>query len=248
MILAPAQDEAAADPGGWPGHRSPYDEFAARAHNGRAGVPTLRVIDECPADTAMFADYFLSLPVNKLAGCWVACMVDAAVLGDFSPGDVARALNVVASRLHGVTLDIIGEPIVITAPTPPSEKARPLGSVPPVPSAPPSTLETQMKQKLPAPVPVSAGKYKINVGAPPEPSSGKGTRRTEAFVTACDLPPGGWFVYEDAPKTLNCSTKSKAWSQSAGFALVLYRTAAGKVVVKRPAEGQPAHSLSQGKN
>jgi hypothetical protein len=86
----------------------------------------------------------------------------------------------------------------------------------------------------PAPLNVSAGKYQIQTGPPPVAKKGRAPS-TEAFKTAADLPPGGWFVHSDAAKTFNCKATQKKWSDRAGFAILIYRTEAGKVIVQRPA-------------
>lgn len=63
-------------------------------------------INRAPSDLSELAEYFGALPRMKLASCWVACTVDAAMLAGLSipeTGALARTLVVVAERLHGVT-------------------------------------------------------------------------------------------------------------------------------------------------
>lgn len=203
---------------------TPYDRFAAKSRP-RRGSRGIDAINEAPFLLADLPDYFLGLPPNKLAACWVACFVDAAWMQDFEPGDVARALVVVADRLHGVKVEIQGEPVIMPAPLTVHNAAGPKAA--PMPAAP-----------------TVIGKYTILKGPPPEPKR-KNARVNEACNAALLLQPGDWFLYEDAPKTFNCKVQGEKWSKVAGFPLILYRAGSGKVVVKRPAEGEAGLKLAQ---
>lgn len=98
-------------------------------------------LDEAPTDIAEMPEYFLSLSPERLAGCWVACIVDAACFG-FEPGPVARALVIVAERLHGVKF-----------PEPPVG-VLPLGSNPNIPASSPFSKQAEAKRSGDAPPPV----------------------------------------------------------------------------------------------
>jgi hypothetical protein len=78
-----------------------YARFAAGLRPGARGSRGVNVIDEAPGAMEDLAAYFLALEPARLAACWVACVVDAS-MHRFATADIARALVVVAERLHGV--------------------------------------------------------------------------------------------------------------------------------------------------
>lgn len=80
-----------------------------RTVSDRSSGQTLDAVNQTLPGLESLRDYFVNLPVNSLAGCWVACIVDGVAFDLDSParlvlGDLARALIVVAERLHGVSL------------------------------------------------------------------------------------------------------------------------------------------------
>ncbi len=197
-----------------------YDEFAAKAHGGR-GQGGTKWIDDAPDDIGELANYFLSITPGQLAGCWVACIVDAAHNG-WNTGDVARALTVVAARLHGVKFDMPPKGVlpVSQAPTRAEALRREMAATPPKPADGPKTVEG----------------FEIHTGEPPAEKP-KHTRGDQAKVmaAAAALPLGGWFVWKDAKKTMNPVKMSVKLTQAVGFEVLVYRTVPGTVVVKRPA-------------
>lgn len=168
-------------------------------------------LEKAPAILGELAEYFGTLTLPRLAGCWVACIVHQCYGTELSPGDMARALVVVAERLHGVTFNIAGDPPLTQQgiPTPPAPAKA-------------------------APMPRVVGKYEIMTGAAPEPLP-RHTRNTEVIAAACALQPGGWFVWTDAAKTCNPKIQTAKLSKAAGFQVIVFRATSGKVIVKRPA-------------
>lgn len=80
----------------------PYTQFLSQMRKwseqrGRGGT---KAIDEAPDWVGDLAAYFASLPIEKLAACWVACITDT--INHDQLGAVARAMIVVAERLHNV--------------------------------------------------------------------------------------------------------------------------------------------------
>lgn len=84
----------------------------AKADRHGVGVAHVKDINEAPEDMEDLARYFSGLDARRLAGSWVACITDASREA-FSTGDIARALCVVAERLHGATFT---EPLLIPLP------------------------------------------------------------------------------------------------------------------------------------
>lgn len=80
-----------------------YTQFLSgmrRAHSKRGNGLTSE-IDNAPSALCDLPAYFSTLAVGKLASCWVACLTDA--VNPEEAGNMARALIVVAHRLHNVT-------------------------------------------------------------------------------------------------------------------------------------------------
>jgi hypothetical protein len=75
---------------------------AAPEIRGRRGVS---VVDGGPYEMAELADLFRGLELDKLAGAWVACVVDSVMEHRPPVGATARALIVVAERLHNVQFE-----------------------------------------------------------------------------------------------------------------------------------------------
>lgn len=100
-----------------------------------------KLIDGGPYDMGELAEMFATLDTKELAGGWVGCVVDSFMsLGPPKLGALSRALNVVATRLHGQSFK---GPIMDqqhTASTPPV-KAKPasgfivVDGTPPAPKA-----------------------------------------------------------------------------------------------------------------
>lgn len=86
---------------------------------GSRGVRGTSVVDAGPYEMAELADLFRDLDLEKLAGAWVACVVDSVM--EFRPnvGATARALIVVAERLHNVQF----ERRIVADQTPSAQKA-----------------------------------------------------------------------------------------------------------------------------
>lgn len=194
------------------------DWLAANPREGRrgAGVWSTNVIDEAPTDAGELAPYFLSLAPAALAGCWVACVVHQ---GGLTAGDAARALVVVAERLHGVKVNIQGVPVMVNAQPAMQPVITPRYAAPKAAAIPPE--------------PIKVGKYEIHTGPAPDAPVRSTKKRAELYAAAVALPKGGWFVWTDAPKTVNCKALSAKLTKAAGFEVVMFKTAAGKVVVKR---------------
>ncbi|MFA9478541.1 hypothetical protein ACERK3_09555 [Phycisphaerales bacterium AB-hyl4] len=66
----------------------------------RAGI---ELINAGPYDMDELVEIFTAADAAALRSGWVGCVVDAATVGRFSVGDLARALAVVADRLHPVS-------------------------------------------------------------------------------------------------------------------------------------------------
>lgn len=81
-----------------------FERFLGTVAQRRRGQGQIRTIDDAPSSGHELALYFLSLPVERLASCWVACIVDLVNQGQLAAGEISRPLLVVAERLHGVTL------------------------------------------------------------------------------------------------------------------------------------------------
>lgn len=202
---------------GEPGTWAPaYERFVAGLYESKAGKrgrgSSLDGLEKAPTAMGELPEYFAGLPAQRLAGCWVSSVVTATMGRAFSPGDIARCLIVVAQRLHGITFEIAqGEPVNINPPRP---QAAPAPSSPAQPAPP-------------------QGKYAVFGGTPPAEKAAR-ARTNEAMGAAMVLQPGHWFIYEDAPKTFNCKVNTEKWSKAAGFPLLLYKSSAGKVIVRRP--------------
>ena len=86
--------------------RTEYSDFAAAlTPGGRGGSGARALVDNAPGELDELPGYFLGLDEQRLASCWVACIVSAAIEGEFRIGDLNRVLLVVAERLHGVKLE-----------------------------------------------------------------------------------------------------------------------------------------------
>lgn len=198
------------------------------AESGKRGRGSIAAIDDAPPGMAELVRYFEEIEVGKLATCWVACMVDAAIEGDFRPGDVARALIVVAERLHRTRVRIQQEqglPLIQGVDV--TMKAEPLGRSTPVATAP-----VQRPAPIPDTAPGSSAKYQVFTGPPPA-AKPRHTRNSDALTTATALPENGWFEWTDAPKTVNPTAITKKWQAATNLRLVVYKTAGGKVIVHR---------------
>lgn len=67
----------------------------------------IRVIDAGPYELPELKELFSKLTLPRLASAWVACVVDSVSEFPVTPGNMARALIVVAQRLHGVEFDSV---------------------------------------------------------------------------------------------------------------------------------------------
>lgn len=197
---------------------------------GPRGDASTREIDLAPPVLGELAAYFGKLTPGRLAGVWVACVVDACVGSDLSPGDMARALVVVAERLHGVKFQ--EQPVVLD---PRHVRGSGAPSAPAHPAASPSSQPQQPAVKAAA-TPSVVGKYQLHTGEPPE-SAGRKTKYAECIAACVTLPvSGGWFEWIDGPKVFSSPALSKKLSKAAGCEILVYRSTGGKVIVKRIAK------------
>lgn len=83
--------------------RTVYSSWAHSIRPGGRGPGGRWLLDQAPEEMAELAEWFVGLePLARLAHVWVSAVVYAAEFGTgFTTGDLARALNVVAERLHG---------------------------------------------------------------------------------------------------------------------------------------------------
>lgn len=180
------------------------DQWDAREH-GR-GRSSGQVADAAPPVFGELPEYFGKLPIDKLTGCWVTCIVDHCVGTDISVGDMARALVVVAERLHKVEFTTPGE--------------HPL-----------SQISTGLPKATAAPKQV--GKYTIQSTDAPEAASRK-TKLVECIAACMALPAtGGWFEWTDAPKIVSSPGLSKKLSEATKMEILAYKSTSGKVIIKR---------------
>lgn len=205
-----------------------YEKWAARPKSGLRRGSECRVtdlMDRAPELLNELPGWFLSLTEGELAAVWVAAVVERVIERDIRPGDMARALVVVADRLHGMKVEIrTGEPVMLT-----TNKATPINKTPaPAPVARPAALPDGVVGSGV----VGGGKYQVNVGAPPV-AKPRRSKRNDAMAQAELLPVGAWFEWTDAARTCNCTTASKKWSAALGKKIAVYRSAGGKVIVKR---------------
>lgn len=119
---------------------------------GARGTGGTKYTDDGPNDPSELAAYFLSLRLPQLASCWVACVVDAAVLG-WEAGPMARALVVVAERLHGVKFP---EPV---------EGVEPVGNSY-IPASSPFSVQAQARRSGCAPVGAAKPPPPLNMARP----------------------------------------------------------------------------------
>lgn len=69
-------------------------------------------------------------------------------------------------------------------------------------------------------------------GPAPE-SAGRRKRSDEAIAVAKGLPVDGWFIWSDAPKVVSGMSKRFTEATSGDKEFLVYKTAVGKVIVKR---------------
>ena len=192
-------------------------QWAGRGPRGSRGG----ALDAAP-DLPELAQYFGRLSQPRLAGCWVGCIVDCCIGSDLSPGDMARALVVVAERLHGVVFAVPVKGVAM------SRMANADGT-----GAVGGSSGGSGPAGRAAAVPRTVGKYELHNAEPPEPA-GRKSKYAEAIVAAMALPAsGGWFEWVDGPKTFSSPARSKKMSKATRLEVLVYKSTGGKVIVKR---------------
>lgn len=86
-----------------------YDAFIAKTvggHRGRNGSAQ-RALDGLPREMGELPDLLAAMPADRLAGAWVALILDAVAFDrNFPLGALARSLIVIAERLHGTRFEV----------------------------------------------------------------------------------------------------------------------------------------------
>lgn len=194
-----------------------YDQFATSYRKWKSrgkGRSTSALLDDAPMEIGELRAWFCTLPLDELAGVWVAAVVDAYTRQE-PVSALATTLCVVAERLHGVKFqEIIMAPTPATLTPPPAErngikpKATPMGP--------------------PAPEGVEAG-----FGEAP-PAKAKPGRHAEIHAYALTLPEGGWFVWKNPPGKPGMTVS--AWNRAANGTrkFETYKSATtGEIIVRR---------------
>lgn len=199
----------------------PYSQYVAgltNKHNKR-GRGLRNDIDNAPGHLGDLAAYFVSLKPERLASCWVACMVDA--VDPEQAGNVARALLVVATRLHGVKFE---NPV--TSPHP--LRSPPMPTEAPARTPPPAWPQQINKATPIQPEVTLPGGYKLGAGEPPPEAEKPKGKNADLFMACAALPPGGWFIIDKPGKM----TKAVILKRTDKLHVTAYHLADGRLVVK----------------
>lgn len=68
-------------------------------------------MNDAPLTGMELAEYFASLPIERLQSCWVGCVLSIVLTPGFRPIELARPLMVVAVRLHRAAPDLADCPL-----------------------------------------------------------------------------------------------------------------------------------------
>lgn len=97
--LQPPSPEATPPSERGPGDE-PYRRIISRAVSPREPGGS-QALEACPMDMEDLATHFALLPARDLSKAWAGAVIDASTR-PFRTGDIARALTIVAVRLHGL--------------------------------------------------------------------------------------------------------------------------------------------------
>lgn len=209
-----------------------YEDFIRRPTPWGRGKQQVRGVDSMPVVAEELAGYFAGLKVEKLAGCWVGCIVSAVEEDKPTSGDIARALIVVAERLHG--LKFPDQEVVM-----PEPKALASPMLPPMPKPP---AHNGNSGAVPSPITPRqdlGGGFSRGIGPPPVEVKRVPEKYKEALAAALKLGPGEWMVWTAAPSNLKLKIVAKRWKTNTGVDFDIYPDAQQRMIVARAAVQGP---------